>query len=129
MRAIVVVLAVILIFSLPAGANVVKVSLDGAIDLALENNLDLQAKRKELDIATADIKIANKLQNPQVQSNVLIGKITTGNASQAGIMFPVETFKRGVRKKAAIARKKAIENQIRQTEHELKIKVMIFTHF
>ena len=41
MRAIVVVLAVILIFSLPAGANVVKVSLDGAIDLALENNLDL----------------------------------------------------------------------------------------
>ncbi len=124
MRAIVVVLAVILIFSLPAGANVVKVSLDGAIDLALENNLDLQAKRKELDIATADIKIANKLQNPQVQSNVLIGKITTGNASQAGIMFPVETFKRGVRKKAAIARKKAIENQIRQTEHELKIKVM-----
>lgn len=39
-------------------------------------------------------------------------------------MLPVETFKRGVRKKAAIAQKRVIENQIRQYEHEMKIKVM-----
>ncbi len=112
------------IFTLPVNADVVKISLDEAIDIALENNLDLLAKRKELKIADAEIKIANRLQNPQVQANVLVGKITTGNSSQAGLMFPIETFKRGVRKKAAIAQKKAVENQIKQAEHELKIKVM-----
>ena len=111
------------IFTLPVNADVVKISLDEAIDIALENNLDLLAKRKELKIADAEIKIANRLQNPQVQANVLVGKITTGNSSQAGLMFPIETFKRGVRKKAAIAQKKAVENQINQAEHELKIKV------
>ena len=113
-----------LIFTSPASAEVVRISLDEAIDIALENNLDLQAKRKELQIASADIKIANRLQNPQVQTNVLVGKITTGNSSQAGVLFPIETFKRGVIKKAAIAQKKAVENQIKQAEHELKIKVM-----
>ncbi len=123
MRAVILILC-LLIFSMPAGAQVVRVSLDEAVGLALDNNLDLQAKRKELDIANSEIKIANRLQNPQAQSNILLGKITTGNSSQAGVMFPIETFKRGVRKKAAIARKKATENQIRQTEHELKIRVM-----
>ena len=39
-------------------------------------------------------------------------------------MFPFETLKRGIRKKAAMARKKSVENQIRQFEHDLKIKVM-----
>ncbi len=112
------------IFTLPVNADVVKISLDEAIDIALENNLDLQAKRKELKIADTEIKIANRLQNPQVQTNVLLGKVTTGNSSQAGVMFPIETFKRGVRKKAAIAQKKAVENQIKQAEHELKIRVM-----
>ena len=113
-----------IVFILPASAEVVRVSLDEAVQMTLRNNLDLQAKRKELAIANADIKIANRLQNPQVQSNILIGQVRTGNSSQAGIMLPIETFKRGVRKKVAVAQKKTIENQIRQFEHELKIKVM-----
>ena len=100
MRAFVLIVC-LLIFSMPAPAQVVRVSLDEAVGLALDNNLDLQAKRKELDIANSEIKIANRLQNPQAQSNILLGKITTGNSSQAGVMFPIETFKRGVRKKAA----------------------------
>ncbi len=123
MKIVVLVVALIWI-CLPVNAEVVRVSLDDAVQLTMRNNLDLQAKRKELGIANAEIKIANKLQNPQVQSNILIGKVRTGNSSQAGLMVPVETFKRGVRRKAAIAHKKAVENQIRQFEHELKIKVM-----
>ena len=121
---IVILLISLIIFTLPVNAEVKRVSLDEAVQLTLRNNLDLQAKRKELGIAEAEIKIANRLQNPQVQTNVLIGQVRTGNSSQAGLMLPIETFKRGVRKKAAIAQKKSIENQIRQFEHELKIKVM-----
>lgn len=121
---IVILLISLIVFTLPVHAEVKRVSLDEAVQLTLRNNLDLQAKRKELGIAEAEIKIANRLQNPQVQSNVLIGQVRTGNSSQAGVMLPIETFKRGVRKKAAIAQKKSIENQIRQFEHELKIRVM-----
>lgn len=121
---IVIILACIITFCLPAQAEVVKVTLDEAVQLTLRNNLDLQAKRKELGIANAEIKIANRLQNPQVQSNILLGEVRTGNSSQAGVMVPIETFKRKVRKKAAIAQKKVIENQIREYEHDLKIKVM-----
>ncbi len=123
MRWILIIVSLI-IFCQPVRAKVVKVSLDEAVQLTLRNNLDLQAKRKELNIANADIKIANRLQNPQIQSNILIGQVRTGNSSQVGVMLPIETFKRGVRKKAAIAQKRVIENQIRQYEHEMKIKVM-----
>ena len=123
MKILVLIIALIAI-NIPVNAEVIRVSLDEAVQLTLRNNLDLQAKKKELGIANSDIKIANKLQNPQVQSNILIGPVRTGNSSQAGLMLPIETFKRGVRKKAAIAHKKAIENEIRQFEHELKIKVM-----
>lgn len=123
MRVILIILC-FAVFVLPAQANVKRISLDEAVGLSILYNIDLQAKRKELGIADSEIKIANRLQNPQVQSNILIGQVRTGNSSQAGLMLPVETFKRGVRKKAAIAKKKSIESEIAQFEHNLKIKVM-----
>ena len=121
---IILIVVCLTVFVLPVQAQVKRISLDEAVGLAMSYNIDLQAKRKELGIAQADIKIANRLQNPQVQSNILIGQVRTGNSSQAGLMLPVETFKRGVRKKAAIAKKKSIESEIAQFEHNLKIKVM-----
>lgn len=121
---IILIVVCLTVFVLPVQAQVKRISLDEAVGLAMSYNIDLQAKRKELGIAQADIKIANRLKNPQVQSNVLIGQVRTGNSSQAGLMLPVETFKRGVRKKAAIAKKKSIESEIAQFEHNLKIKVM-----
>ena len=123
MRVILIILC-FAVFVLPAQANVKRISLDEAVGLSISYNIDLQAKRKELGIADSEIKIANRLQNPQVQSNILIGQVRTGNSSQAGLMLPVETFKRGVRKKAAIAKKKSIDSEIAQFEHNLKIKVM-----
>ena len=97
MRVILIILC-FAVFVLPAQANVKRISLDEAVGLSISYNIDLQAKRKELGIADSEIKIANRLQNPQVQSNILIGQVRTGNSSQAGLMLPVETFKRGVRK-------------------------------
>lgn len=124
MRKIVILIFVIFITTLPSLANVVKISASDAVQLALKNNLALQAKRKEIDVLEQEVKMANALKNPQVQSNVLMGSIATSNASQAGIALPIELGKRGVRKKAAIANMHLVQNQVRQEELNLKIKVM-----
>lgn len=124
MKKIIIFIAAFISISCPVYANVAKISLNDAIELALENNLTLQAKRKDLEIAKQEVKIANALKNPQFQSNFLFGKVTRGNSSQFGLMVPFEIAKRGVRKKAALANLKAIENSIKESEHNLKIDVM-----
>lgn len=124
MKKIIIFIAAFIAVSCPVYANVAKISLNDAIELALENNLTLQAKRKDLEIAKQEVKIANALKNPQFQSNFLFGKVTRGNSSQFGLMVPFEIAKRGVRKKAALANLKAIENSIKESEHNLKIEVM-----
>ncbi len=124
MKKIFAVIILSIITILPVNAEVVRISADDAVQLALEHNLALQSKRKEADILKQEVKIANALKNPQVQSNVLMGSIARTNSSQAGIAVPIEIGKRGVRKKAAIAKLKLIENQIRQEELNLKIDVM-----
>lgn len=119
------ILAITLIsVTLPSNAEIIRISADDAVHLALKNNLALQAKRKEIDILKQEVKMANALKNPQLQSNVLMGSIARTNSSQAGIAVPVEIAKRGVRKKAAIAKLNLLENKIKQEELNLKIHVM-----
>ena len=108
----------------PARADVIGLTLDEAIDMALTYNLDLQAKRKELGVAKEDIKIANRLQNPRVVGNFLMGKVRLGNSSQVGLEVPVEFMKRGPRKKVAKAKYSIAQNRVREYEHDLKIEVM-----
>ncbi len=112
------------LFTFPANAVVKRCSVEEAVNLALKNNLALQAKKKELEIVKQDIQIANQLKNPQFQSNFLIGKVTEGNSSQFGIAVPVEVAKRGVRKRSAQAKYDIVENEVRAKEHEIKIDVM-----
>jgi len=113
-----------LIISLPCRADVIGLTLDEAIDMALTYNLDLQAKRKELGMAKEDIKIANRLQNPRAVGNFLIGKVRQGNSSQVGLEIPVEFLKRYPRKRVALAKFNIAQNKIREFEHDLKIEVM-----
>ena len=68
MKKIVVLFAVFIITLLPANADIVKISATDAVHLALSNNLELQAKRKEIGILEQEIKMANALKNPQLQS-------------------------------------------------------------
>ena len=100
-----------------------KVSLRQAMDMALEGNIELQEQRKNLGISQNDIKKANALKNPQIQSNLLMGPIARGNSSQIGISLPVEITKRGVRKKAAQAGLQYTENKIKDYEFKLKLRV------
>lgn len=87
MKKIVILIFTLIITIMPSYAEVVKISASDAVQLALRNNLALQAKRKEIDILEQEVKMAGALKNPQIQSNVLMGSIATSNASQAGLAY------------------------------------------
>lgn len=105
-------------------AAVVNVDLEKMIEIGLKENCDLKIKRMELKAAEKDIKIANRLKNPEIQSNVVIGNVALGNSSQAGVALPIEVLKRGVRKKIAQEEYSIKETELRQTEHNYKLQIM-----
>lgn len=100
-----------------------KISLEDAINMALEGNIELQEQRKNLGISEYSVDKANALKNPQFQSNVLMGPIARGNSSQIGFMLPIEINKRGERKKAALAQLNYTDNKIKDYEFKLKLRV------
>lgn len=105
-------------------AAVVNVDLEKMIEIGLKENCDLKIKRMELKAAEKDIKIANRLKNPEIQSNVVIGNVALGNSSQAGVALPIEILKRGVRKKIAQEEYSIKETELRQAEHNYKLQIM-----
>lgn len=124
MKKIIITFILTISICMPSYSEVVHITLDEAVNLALDNNLDLKSKRKQAEELKQDIKIANALKNPQFQSNFLMGKVTRGNSSQFGLAVPIEINKRGIRKKIAQSNLEIIENEIRAEEHDLKIEVM-----
>ena len=125
MKKIILTFILLILFTpLKVFSEVVHLSMDEAVSLALENNIDLKSKRKNAEELKQDIKIANALKNPQFQSNFLMGKVTRGNSSQFGLAVPVEVGKRSIRKKIAKINLKIAEDEIRAAEHEIKINVM-----
>ena len=105
-------------------AAVVNVDLEKMIEIGLKENCDLKIKRMELKAAEKDIKIANRLKNPEIQSNVVMGNVALGNSSQAGVALPVEVLKRGVIKKIAQEEYSIKETELRQAEHNYKLQIM-----
>lgn len=105
-------------------AAVVNVDLEKMIEIGLKENCDLKIKRMELKAAEKDIKIVNRLKNPEIQSNVVMGNVALGNSSQAGVALPVEVLKRGVRKKIAQEEYSIKETELRQAEHNYKLQIM-----
>ena len=111
-------------FATPVYSVVEKVDLDEMIQIGLTHNNDIKMKKLELQALEKDIKIANRLQNPQVQSNVVLGNVAIGNCSQAGLGFPIEILKRGVRKNIAQKNFSLKETELRQFEHNFKLQIM-----
>jgi cobalt-zinc-cadmium efflux system outer membrane protein len=107
-----------------AHSTVINVELDELIQIGLEQNQNLKIKRLELEGYKKDIKIANKLKNPEIQSNVVIGNVALGNCSQAGIGLPIEVLKRGIRKKIAEQEYSLKETELRKFEHNFKLQIM-----
>ena len=124
MKRYILTLVLITLTFLPVQSAVVNVDLDEIIRIGIEQNQDLKIKRLELGGAEKDIKIANKLQNPQLQSNVVFGNVALGNCSQAGLSFPIEVLKRGIRKKVAKEQYSIKETELKQFEHNFKLQIM-----
>ena len=72
MKRLVFTFILILAIQVSAFANVKNVDLDTMVQIGLKQNCDLKIKRMELKAAEKDIKIANRLQNPQIQSNIVM---------------------------------------------------------
>ena len=117
-------LILIMAVQVSAFANVKNVDLDTMIQIGLKQNCDLKIKRMELKAAEKDIKIANRLQNPQIQSNIVMGNVALGNSSQAGVALPIEVLKRGIRKKVATEAYNIKETELKQAEHNYKLQIM-----
>lgn len=124
MKKIVITLFLLFSICLPSSSQVVHITLDNAVNLALENNLDLKSKREKAEELQQEIKIANALKNPRFESNFLIGRVTRGNSSQFGLSVPVEVAKRGIRKKIAQTNLDIVEKEIKASEHDIKIEIM-----
>lgn len=124
MKKIVITLFLLFSICLPSSSQVVHITLDNAVNLALENNLDLKSKREKAEELQQEIKIANALKNPRFESNFLIGRVTRGNSSQFGLSVPVEVAKRGIRKKIAQTNLHIVEKEIKASEHDIKIEIM-----
>ena len=124
MKRFLIILALIIISPLSARADIIKVDLDELIDIGLRENCELKIQRLELETYRKDIKIANRLQNPQIQSNVMMGNVALGNASQAGLVLPIEVLKRGIRKKIAEEDFTIKETELKQAEHNYKLEIM-----
>ena len=124
MKRFVFTLILIMAVQVSAFANVKNVDLDTMVEIGLKQNCDLKIKRMELKAAEKDIKIANRLQNPQIQSNIVMGNVALGNSSQAGVALPIEVLKRGIRKKVATEAYNIKETELKQAEHNYKLQIM-----
>ena len=123
MKRLILSLALIIFTTTSAIANVVNIDLETMIDIGLKENCDLKVKRMELKAAEKDIKIANRLKNPEIQGNIVMGNVALGNSSQAGVALPIEVLKRGVRKNIAIKEYSIKETELKQAEHNYKLQI------
>lgn len=98
-------------------------NLSQAIELALEKNVELNEKRKDLEIAKNNIKIANRLQNPTFEMAYGIGKTSDGNPQQLGFSQLLEIGKRSKRKKMAQADLALSDEAIKLAEFNVRMDV------
>ena len=81
--------------------NIQKIDIKQAIEIARQNNLDIKASKIDVDMAKNDVKQANRLQNPDLEVFLNLGKSGKGNPQTIGMSEVVEIGKRGARKNLA----------------------------
>lgn len=100
-----------------------KISLSEAINYAISHNLDIKGNRLNIDIAKNDVKTANKLKNPYIVSWYNAGRAAIDNPNYAGVVFPFDIAKRGVRKTLAKANLDLTKGNVALAELELRLDV------
>lgn len=106
-----------------AEEKVQKVYLNEAIQIALKNNIDLQAAEIDVNIAKNNIKAANRLQNPSLDAFYFMGAAGNSEPKQLGVSQNVEIAKRHARKKLAESNYKLAEKTLDYTTFDLKMDV------
>lgn len=95
-----------------------KIDLQGAIEIALKTNPQMQLAKLDSEISKNKIKEANRLQNPSLEFFQNIPKTGNGEPQMIGVDYTIELLKRGKRKD--VARTKTLahsdnENFLQQT--------------
>ena len=103
--------------------SVQKISLSEAVNLAIKNNIDFQANKLDTEIAKNNIKVANKLQNPDFDIFYNFGSAGKGNPQLFGMTETIEIAKRGARKKLAKANYELAKENLNFYEFDLKMDV------
>lgn len=103
--------------------DVKKVYLQEAIDVAIENNIDLEAAKINIQISKNNIKSANKLQNPTLDYFQFFGAAGWSEPRQLGVNQTIEIAKRGARKSLAKSNLKLTEKNVEYTKFDLKMDV------
>lgn len=75
-----------------------KISLDEAINITLKANPKVKIQQLNTQSSINKIKIADRLQNPSIETFQNIGKAGEGNPQQIGVDYTIEILKRGKRK-------------------------------
>ena len=100
-----------------------KITLQGAIEYALANNLKIQSNRLEENISKNNIKKANSFRNPFLQSYFNFGTASIDNPNTFGLVLPVEIAKRRARKNLAVSQLDLTKGDIAFSEYDLKLSV------
>lgn len=103
--------------------SVQKINLSEAVNLAIKNNIDFQANKLDTEIAKNNIKVANKLQNPDFDIFYNFGSAGKGNPQFFGMTETIEIAKRGARKKLAKANYELAKENLNFYEFDLKMDV------
>lgn len=106
-----------------AEKKVEKISLQEALDIAVDNNIDYQASKMNIDKAVNSVKAANRLQNPEINTFFNIGDIGHGNPQVAGVSEKIEIAKRDARKKLAQSNLELEKQNIDYVKFDLKMDV------
>jgi cobalt-zinc-cadmium efflux system outer membrane protein len=100
-----------------------QIDLKTAMDIALQNNLDIKSYKMNVDIAENEIKIANRLQNPSISTYWNFGKAGKGNPNQLGLSQMIELGKRTPKKNLAKANYKLTAEEFEYQKFNLKMDV------
>lgn len=119
-------LLIFILLICPAGfaqKNIEKISLQEALDIALENNIDYQVSKMNIDKALNTVKASNRLQNPEINTFFNIGEIGKGEPQAAGLSEKIEIAKRDARKKLAQSNLELEKQNLDYVKFDLKMDV------
>ena len=122
-RFLVLVLLILVGNSAFAIQEVKKISLKEALEIAVQNNIDYKSSKINENIAQNNIKISNRLQNPELNTFYNIGDIGRGNPQTLGASEKIEIAKRDARKKLAQANLELTKQNLEYIEFDLKMDV------